>query len=112
LLAFELARELLRGRGEHANAFVRDIRAAVSYQSFVAIAERMRNDDDRQADVSDPFTDDLREWSESGADDRNGRDLQIFERGRVTRGPGCRRASVADAVDDRVAARGHFFGIG
>jgi len=111
LLAFELAGELFDGRREHANAFVGDVGPTRADESLVAIAERMRNDDDRQAYVADAFTDDLGERRESGTDDRDGRDLQIFECGRVTRGPGCRRASVADAVDDGIAARGHFLGI-
>ena len=77
--------------------------AAVADDRFVAIAQRMRHDDDRQAHVPDAFAHDLRERREGGADDGDGGDAEVFERGRVTRGPGCRRASVADAVDDGVA---------
>ena len=75
------------------------------------MTEWMRHDDDRQARVADTFADDLRERCERGADDGCRRNAEIFECGRVTRGPGCRGASVTDAVDDGIALRRHLFGI-
>src|SRR4030095_3962025 len=68
----------------------------------------MRHDDDRQAGLPYALTHDLGERRESGADHRSGRDTEIFESGRVTRGPGGRGASVTDAVDHGVAPPCHF----
>ena len=77
----------------------------------IAIAYGMRYDDDRQAQVPDAFSHDLRQRREGGADDRCRRNAEVFERGRVTRGPGRRRASMADTVDDDVARGGHLLGV-
>ena len=57
--------------------------------------------------MANAFTYYLRERRESGADDRHRWYSKVFESGRVTRGPGCRRTSVANAVDDGIALGRH-----
>jgi hypothetical protein len=72
----------------------------------------MWNDDDRQTGMADAFANHLRERRERRADESDCRDTEIFERGRVTRGPGGRGSSMADTIDDRIALRRHLGGIG
>jgi hypothetical protein len=77
-LTFELLRQRFHRCREHAYALMRDVDATLADDLVVAIAERMRNDDDRQADVTDAFAYDLRESGKGGTDDGDRRDAQIF----------------------------------
>src|SRR5690606_20921474 len=61
--------------------------------------------------VAYAFDGHLRERREGGADDRDRRYAEGFECGRVTRGPGRRRPSVSDAVEDGVAFARHLLGV-
>jgi hypothetical protein len=71
----------------------------------------MRNDNDGQADMTDTLAHDLCERRKSGADNGHRRNTEIFECGRVTRGPGRGRPSVTDTIDDGVALRRHLLRI-
>ena len=107
LLALELAGQLLDRSCEHPRALSCDVRAPLPDEVFVTIADRVRHDDDGQARVSRALAGHLPERGEGGADDSYGRGSEVLEVDRVTRGPGCRGPSVADAVDDGVALLCH-----
>jgi hypothetical protein len=85
---FELPLQIFdRGR-QNADAFDRDLRASFRDHRLIAIAHGVRNDNDRKADVPYALGRHLGKRRKSGTDDGDRRDSQIFERGRVTRGPG------------------------
>lgn len=111
LFAFEFTGERFHGRRKHAYAFLRNIDAVLSDDRSIAMAKGMRNDHDRQAHVSDAFTHDLRKRGKGGADDGHRRDAEIFQCGRVTRGPGGGRPSVTHTIDDGIALRRHLLRI-
>ena len=111
LLALELVSECISRSGEQANALIRDVLASFPDQLLAAIANRMRHDKDGKARMPYTFTDHLREGCKRGADHRDSGNAEIFECGRVTRGPGGRRTSVADTVDDSIALRSHLPGV-
>src|SRR5688572_11808994 len=105
--ALELARQLFDRRGQHARAFARDVLAPAPDDALVAVADGMRHDDDWQAQLPCALARDLRERREGRADDCYGGYPEVLQLDRVTRGPGGRRASVPDAVDDGVALLCH-----
>jgi hypothetical protein len=78
------------------------------YQAFIPITDGMRHHDDGKTRVSRALSCHLPERGESGADDGDCGNPEVFQLDRVTRGPGCRGTSMADAVDDGVALSGHF----
>ena len=71
-------------------ALLRDTRAVFSNHVIIPVSQRVRHDNEWKAHVAYPFGYDLRERREGGADNRNGRNAEVFEFGRVTRGPGGR----------------------
>jgi hypothetical protein len=90
LFPLELGCKHLDGCRQHAHTFGCDVHAALFDDALIAIAEGMRHHDDGEAHVSYSFTHHLCERRESRTDHGDGRDTEIFERGRVTRGPGRR----------------------
>jgi len=84
----EFGIELTARRRQHANAFGRDIDTFAGHELCLRIADGVRNDGDRQARVSEPACNYTRERCERDAANRCGWNAEVFECGRVTRGPG------------------------
>ena len=77
-------------RGQHANAFSGDINAFAADEFGLRAAHRMRDDRNRQAQMTKAARDHSGEGRKSNAADSGGGDAEFFECGRVTRGPGGR----------------------
>src|SRR6188474_2369767 len=84
----EFGIELTARRRQHANAFGRDIDTFAGHELCLRIADGVRNDGDRQARVSEPARNYASERRERDAANRCGWNAEVFECGRVTRGPG------------------------